>query len=89
MPNIHAKTRGPVVAVRLSPPSVTDEGDKTTTVSYVVMMYEVGGIERPIASHDTLESCEQHIVRLVRDASDHLLSDRWYYSWVAVERYPG
>ena len=50
------------------------------------MMYEVGGMGRPIASHDDLASCEAHIVRLVRDAS---VSDRWYYSWIAVERYPG
>jgi len=90
MPTIYkAKERGPITAQRHSPPNVMGEGDKTTTVSYIVMMYEVGGMERPIASHDDLASCEEHIVRLVRDASDHLLSDRWYYSWVAVERYPG
>jgi hypothetical protein len=89
MPTIHTmKGRGPITAVRLSPPNERDEDSRTIIVSYIVMMYEVGGTERPIASHDNLASCEDHIVRLARDACSRSQGDKLYYSWVPVERYP-
>ncbi len=90
MPTIYnAKERGPIAPVRMSPPNRRDHGAKTVIISYVVMMHETGGMDRPIASHDDLASCEEHIVRLVRDTCDANNSLRFFYSWVAVERYPG
>lgn len=78
-----------MTAIRYSPPNLRDDGDRTADVSYVVLQYEIGGIEQPIASHDHLKSCEEHVARLTNDAAGRLDRTQKFYSWVAVERYRG
>lgn len=66
--------------------------DTTTDVSYVVLeMDHEHGSTAPLASHDDLETAQDHVLRLVSSESGEAIAQsrpiRFSYFWRPVERY--